>query len=247
MGGVKSTVQTVESFTALAASIGLDARYPFSLERIALQTPPGSSGQADVFVSTPAGSATSSKSFQFLQSIQSHAKSGLFKFLLYDQKRQRIYLTNIDHVDVFDFQQNTFLAPLPPPGGPAPAAGLRGLALTPDGSQLIVADFGAQNVYLLDPVAGTCTIVHVGGVPGFTNSGAARVAATSAQTVFVGLIGVCGSSGACSACLAQMNLAVSPPSIQPAPQPEVTSLTGAPLVQGTAAADLVLAAFGAAP
>src|SRR6266478_9752578 len=116
-----------------------------------LRTPPGSSGKADVFVSTPSGSTMSSRSFQFLQSVQSYAKPGFFKFLLYDQNRQRIYLTNIDHIDVFDLQQNTFLAPLQPPGGPPPNTGLRGLALTPDGSQLIVADFGAQNVYLLGP------------------------------------------------------------------------------------------------
>ncbi len=210
-------------------------------------SPPGSSGKADVFVSTPAGSTTSAKSFQYLQSVQSHAKPGFFKFLLYDQKRQRLYLTNNEHVDIFDFQQNTFLAPLQPPGGPPPNAGLRGLALTPDSSQLIVADFGAQNVYLLGPVKGTGTSVSVGGVPGFTNSGPARVAATSTQTVVVALSGEGGSSGSCSTCLAQMDLTVSPPTIQPAPQPQVTSLTGAPLVQGTAAGDRVFVAFGAAP
>jgi DNA-binding beta-propeller fold protein YncE len=126
--------------------------------------------------------------------------------VLYDQGRQRIYLTNIDHLDVFDLQQNAFLAPIQPPGGPAPNVGLRGLALSPDNSQLIVADFGAQKVYHLDPVAGTGTTVAVGGVPGFTNSGPARVAATSTQMVFVGLSGEGGSTGVCSSCLAQMNL-----------------------------------------
>src|SRR5467141_120961 len=192
--------------TSIASSLGLDAGYPFSLERITLQTPPGTSGKADVFVSAPAGSATSPKSFQYLQSVQSYAKPGFFKFLLYDQKRQRLYLTNNDHVDIFDFQQNIFLAPLQPNAGPTPNAGLHGLARTPEGSQLIVADFGAQNVYLLDPVKGTGTTVPVGGVSGFTNSGPARLAATSMQTVFVGLSGEGGSSGACSTCLAQMNL-----------------------------------------
>jgi IPT/TIG domain len=44
-----------------------------------------------------------------------------------------------------------------------------------------------------------------------------------------------------------MNLTASPPTIQPAPQPEVTSITGAPLVQGTAAGNQVFVAFGAAP
>jgi hypothetical protein len=246
IGGANAVVQKVESVTTIVSSLSLDSSYPFSLERITLQTPAGSSGEVDLVVSSPAGSTTSAKSFQYLQSAQSYSKPSFFKFLLYDQNRQRIYLTNIDHVDVFDLQQNTFLAALQPPGGPPPNAGLRGLALTPDGSQLIVADFGAQKVYLLDPVKGTGTTVPVGGVPGFTNSGPARVAATSAQTVFVGLSGEGGSSGVCSSCLAQMNLTVSPPTIQPAPQPQVTTLTGAPLVQGAAAGDQVFVAFGAA-
>lgn len=150
-------------------------------------------------------------------------------------------------MDVFDLQQNLFISTIQPPGGPPPNAGLLGLALTPDGSQLVVADFGAQNVYLLDPVKGTGSTVFVGGVSGFTNSGPARVAATSVQTVFVSLSGEGGTSGACSTCLAQMNLSASPPTIQPAPQPEVTSLTGAPLLQSNAAGDQVFLAFASAP
>lgn len=247
IGGSSATIQNVANVASITSSLGLDTTYPFSIERITLQTPPGTSGTVDVSVSAPAGSITSPKSFQYLQSVQSYSKPGLYKFLLYDQTRQRIYLTNIDHVDLFDLQQKLFLAPIQPPGGPPPNAGLRGLAMTPDASQLIVADFGAQNVYLLDPILGTGTKVPVGGVRGFTNSGPARVAATSAQTVFVGLSGEGGSSGACSACLAQMNLTASPPTIQPAPQPEVTSLTGAPLMQSSATGGQVFLAFGSAP
>ena len=247
IGGAAAAVQKVENVTAIAPSLGLASSYPFPLERITLQTPPGTPGKADLLINVPSGSATAAKSFQYLQSIHSYSKPGLYKFLIYDQPRQRIDLTNIDHVDVFDLQQNLFLNPIEPPGGPPPAAALRGLALTPDGSQLVVADFGAQNVYLLDPVVGTGTTISVGGVPGFTNSGPARVAATSAQTVFVGLSGEGGGSGACSTCLAQMNLTASPPTIQPAPQPEVTSLTGAPLIQSDAAGDQVFLAFASAP
>jgi hypothetical protein len=247
IGAAITTVQSVASVSSITSSLGLDASYPFSVERITLQTPPGTSGTVDVSISAPAGSITSPKSFQYLQSVKAYSKPGLYKFLLYDQTRQLIYLTNIDHLDLFDLQQQIFLAPIEPPGGPPPDAGLRGLAMTPDASQLIVADFGAQSVYLLDPVLGTGTKVAVGGVPGFTNSGPARVAATSTQTVFVGLSGEDGSSGACSTCLAQMNLNASPPTIQPAPQPEVTSLTGAPLIQSSAAGDQVFLAFGSAP
>ncbi len=234
IGAANATVTKIESVTDIAPSLGLDVSYPFPLERFTIQSSAGSPGKADVVVTSPAGSTTSAKSFQYLQSVQSYSKPGFFRFVLYDQKRQRIYLTNIDHVDAFDLQSNSFALQFAPPGGPPPDAGLRGLALTPDGSQLIVADFGAQSVYLIDPVNGTGTTVPVGGVPGFTNSGPARVAATSAQTVFVGLSGEGGSGGTCSTCSAQLNLAVSPPTIQPAPQPEVTSLTGAPLVRSDA-------------
>ena len=247
IGGATAIVQRVESVSNIASSLGLDASYPFSVERITLQTPAGTPGNADVAVTSPAGSASAAKSFQFLQSVQSFSKAGLYKFLLYDQKRQHIYLSASDHVDVFALQQSNFIAPLQPPGGPTIHTGLRGLAMTPDSLQLIVADFGAQNVYLLDPVSGSGTAVAVGGVAGFTNSGPARVAATSTQAVFVGLSGEGGSSGACSGCLDQMDLTATPPTIQPAPQPEVTALTGSPLVQSSAAGDRVFVAFGATP
>ena len=247
IGGATATIQKVENVTTIAHSLGLDSSYPFPLERITLQTPPGASGKADLLLSAPSGSASSPKSFQYLQSAQSYAKPGPSKLLIYDQPRQRIDLANTDHVDIFDLRQNKFLAPIQPPGGSSLFSALRGLVLTPDGSQLIVADFGTQNIYIFDPVNGTGTTVSAGGVPGFTNSGPSRVAATSSQIVFVGLSGQGGSSGACSTCLAQVNLTASPPTIQPAPQPEVTSLTGAPLLQSTPDGGQVFLAFASAP
>lgn len=246
IAGTNATVQSVQNVTAISPVLALDATYPFSLECITLQTPAGAPGKADLAVSAPSGATTAAKAFQFLQSVQFFAKPGLYKFIAYDQTRQRLYLSNIDHVDVFDLAGQQYLAPLEPPGGPPPDAGLRGLSLSPDGSQLVVADFGAQSVYLLKPDDGTGTTVPVGGVPGYLNSGPARVAATSAQTVFVGLTGE-GAQGACSSCLGQLDLSVSPPVLQPATQPEVTSITGAPLLQANASGDQVFVAFGASP
>jgi IPT/TIG domain len=242
-----AAIQKIENVTGIAPSLGLDASYPFSIERITVTTPPGTSGKSDISISAPSGPATAPKSFQYLQSAVSYSKPGFYRFIVYDQSRQHLYLTNIDHVDVFDLSSNTFLTALEPPGGPPPNAGLRGLSLTPDASQLVIADFGAQSIYLLNPDTATGVTVPVGGVPGFLNSGPARVAATSTQTVFVSLSGEGGSGGACSSCLAQMNLSATPPTIQPAPQPEVTSLTGSPLVQANAAGDRVFLSFSSAP
>jgi hypothetical protein len=128
---------------------------------------------------------------------------------LYDQLRQRLYLSGTAQVDLFDLSSLSFSAPITFfPGGPPPNAGLRGLMLTPDNSQLIVADFGGQSIYLADPnqPATPGTKVAVGGLAGFSSSGPARVTATNASTVFVGLSGEGGSSGVCSGCLGQLNM-----------------------------------------
>lgn len=249
IGGTNALVQKAEEVSALTAAGALGANFPFPLGRLTVQTPAGTPGKADLAVSAPAGSATASKAFHYLQSVQVHARAGLYKFLLYDQKRQRIYLSNTDHVDVFDLQLGQFQAGgLPPPGGPPSIAALRGMALTPDGAALVVADFGAQNVYLLNPdAAGSGITVFVGGVAGFTNSGPARVAPTNQHSVFVGLSGEGGSSGACTACLKQINLAASPPAVQAGPQPATPAPTGAPMVHSSSAGDRVVAAYGAIP
>jgi hypothetical protein len=248
IGGVVATVQQTENITTIAPSLGLDSTYPFSLECITLQTPAGTAGKADVVITSPAGSTTISKSFQYLQSENFYAKPAFDKFIIYDQPRQWLYLSNIDHVDVFDLAAAAFHGSgLEPPGGPPPTAELRGLALTPDGTQLVVADFAAQNIYLLDPDNDAGTSVAIGGVAGFANSGPARVAATSTQNIFVGLSAESVSSGSCTSCLGQLNLSASPPTIQPAAQPEITSLTGAPLVQSNGNGDQVFVAFANAP
>jgi hypothetical protein len=244
VGGGAALVQAVDNISAVAPALGLDTTYPFPLQRITLQAPPGTPGWSDVSVKVPSGFTTAARSFQYLAGAQSYSKPGFFRFLAYDQMRQRVYLTNIDHVEVFDLQLGAFIAPLEPPGGPPPNAGLRGLSLTPDGSQLLVADFGAQSVYVLNPDTGSGLTTAVGGIPGFTSSGPSRVAATSAQTAFVGLSAEGGSGTGCATCLSQMDLSVSPPIVQTAPQPEVSSLVGAPLLHGNSAGDHVVLAFG---
>jgi len=248
IGGAAASVESVENVASIAPSLGFDATYPFSLQCVTLSTPPGMPGKANVTISSAAGTATAPSSFQYLESVQVVAKAALYKFLLYDQNRQWLYLSATDHVDVFDLAAAQFHStPLTPPGGPPPNAALRGLSLTPDGAQLVVADFGAQSLYLIDPDSAAASKVDVGGVAGFLNSGPARVAATNTQTVFVGMSGEGGAGGSCASCLSQLDLSASPPIIQAAPQPQVASLTGAPLVQSNAAGDRVFLAYNALP
>ena len=255
VGGAAASVQKVENVTSVGPSLGVDGTYPFSLERITLRTPPGNPGKADIVVTSPSGTTTASNLFQYLQSMQVYANAGLYKFLLYDHTRQLIYLSTTDHVDVFDLQKQMFrflpngltlYCPSRASPGPCPDAELRGMTLTSDGSRLIVADFGSQNVYLLDPdKPGVVDTVFVGGATGSLNSGPARVAATSTQMVLVGLSDESESAVVCNSCLSQFSLATNKPVVEELIQPDVTSVTGAPLLQGNSAGDHVVLAFAA--
>ena len=197
IGGAAATIQKVENIAAIEPTLGLDSTYPFALECITLQTPPGTPGKAGIVVTTSNGTATASAGFQYLQSVQVNAHPGLYKFLLYDQPRQLIYLSYDAGIDVFDLQAGSFKAgglPVycPEPqymeSGPCPDADIRGMALTPDGTQLVVADWGSNFILLLNPDVPSSTTPppYVAlNVPGF---GPARVAATNAQTAFVSLV-----------------------------------------------------------
>lgn len=247
IGGSTATVQKIDPVSTLLPSLGLDATYPFPLQRITLTTPAGSPGSADIVLNSPSGSTTLARGFSFLQNEQVDKLTGLYKFVLYDRKRNRLYLSNIDHVDVFDLGLNAFVGTIQPPGGPPPNSGLRGLALTPDSSQLAIADFGAQSVYLMNPDAATGSASFVGGIPGYANSGPSLVAATSANTIFVGMSAEGGTQSGCSACIAQMDVSTFPPTVAPATQPEISFLTGSPLLQADVAGDQVFFSFSTAP
>jgi uncharacterized protein (TIGR03437 family) len=70
-----------------------------------------------------------------------------FPDIVYDQARQRLYIANLglNRVEVFDTQQQAFLAPIKV--GQMPIA----LALTPDGNTLYVANSGSENISIIDP------------------------------------------------------------------------------------------------
>jgi hypothetical protein len=247
MGGAIATIQKIESVGAIEPSLGLGASYPFALQRITLQTPPAATGKADIVVKSASGTATVTDAFQFLQSVQVNSNPHFYKFLLYDKLRQLVYVSYDAGIDVFPLPGGSptngslqMYCPSKMEPGPCPDADVRGLALTPNGSQVIAADFGSQNIFLFNPdILGDVSWVPANS-PGY---GPARVAATSDQTVFVSLQSIANASGPCSACLSQLNL--SSATIETASQSEVGSMTATPLIQSDAAGDRVVLAFSA--
>jgi hypothetical protein len=115
IAGATAAVQQVQNLAAIGPSLGLDSTYPFPLECITLQTPTGASGKADIAITSPAGSVTALKAFQYLQGENFYVKPSFDKFVIYDQPRQWLYLSDIDHIDVFNLAGAFFGNIIEPP------------------------------------------------------------------------------------------------------------------------------------
>ena len=81
IGAANATVTKVESVTGIAPSLGLDASYPFPLDRITIQSPPGAPGKADVVIGSPAGSATSTNICRVFNPIRYRHSSDFFSMI----------------------------------------------------------------------------------------------------------------------------------------------------------------------
>lgn len=166
---------------------------PFSLEPIPSTTlaytfPPGAPGWADIQITTPIGTGTLPKSVFYAKSVTDYSSTDTFAAVLVDEKRNQVYLSAGDHVDVFSTSSNQFVAPLYP-AAKGSQKQFAGLALTPDGSQLLVTDLldGSLAVISPDSPSNTYAIPIVPAAPDMNNCevGPLYVAGASSNLAFV--------------------------------------------------------------
>jgi DNA-binding beta-propeller fold protein YncE len=126
---------------------------PFPLQSVAYTIPPGTSGSAvNVTVSTSAGSATASSALSYLLATQQFPLNGsALAQGIYDSYTDLYYFTDATQIQVFSRTQGKWLAPIPITPPPGTTERLWGIALSPDGSMMAVADAGAGAIYLLNP------------------------------------------------------------------------------------------------
>src|SRR5262249_37434842 len=110
-------------------------------------TPPGRPGPADITVRTPDGVEVLPGAFEYFESSKFVPLSGSFFRILYDRRREHLYLSHTPHdrVLVYDLSSDSWLNPIPTGKSPV------GISLSPGGSRLLVANSGDKTVSILDP------------------------------------------------------------------------------------------------
>jgi len=136
IGGVPATVTL-----AGPASISSPPAYPFPVSKVSFTTPPGSGGAADVVLTTSNGSTTLKDGFHYATSAQDFAApvSGTtYRALLYNSKRNELYLSGGDHVDIFSTSSSAFVHSITSSALTGKLLG--GMAVSPDGNTLYITD-----------------------------------------------------------------------------------------------------------
>jgi len=188
IGGQPAKVTTASKYSTSNLS------YPFQdIDEVMVTVPPGSPGLADVIITSEAGTAALPKAFNYL-SVSDYSSTDTLDYVVYDPQRHWVYLNAVDHIDVFSVDAEQFLAPIVPPTVFGKKQ-LQGLALTPDHSKLLAANWSDLSLAIINPdnpSASTAVQVVAAGLP--NNPGPYAVAATSAGKVFVTTFG-CDADG----------------------------------------------------
>lgn len=160
--------------------------YPSALQHIRTVVPSGAAGPVDITIASAAGKATFLNGLHYLQDVRDYPSSDVFQFVLYDSKRQQVYLSAGTHIDVFSISGRAFVSPITPPSLSGNTQ-ILGLALTPDNSKLLAANQADNSLSVIDPdnpsSAQVVQILAPSSAP--STVGPTEVVATSTNQAFV--------------------------------------------------------------
>lgn len=132
-----------------ATPVAGEIPYPLSMSHIQFQPPPTSSGVYDIKVSSAVGSATLPGRYHSL-AMATYPLDAQPYSIVYDSHRNQVYISTSDHVDVFSLTSATYLASISIPTINN-IFQLDGMALSPDGSTLLVTNWADGSVAVVNP------------------------------------------------------------------------------------------------
>ena len=129
---------------------------PFPLESLTYTIPAGTAGStASVTVSSSSGSVTIPKGITYLPATEQYPlRNSALVQGIYDPHRDVYYFTDAANIQVFSRSSGAWMNPINLPTADAPQR-LWGIALSPDGSKLAVADAMGSAIYVLNPSSPT--------------------------------------------------------------------------------------------
>ena len=202
IGGKAAAVIQASKYVDFVDS-GYNMTYPFpAMDEVLVTVPPGT-GIADITVASTAGTATLPRGFHYVPVSDWTVSGDTFTYVLYDPQRHWVYLSAGDHIDVFAADTGHFLSPIVPPSISGVRL-IRGLALTPDNSKLLAANFGDISVAIIDPDHPSSSRAVQIPVTVTNSPGVANVVATSTGKVFVDAVS--GTFGGCGGQIYELDL-----------------------------------------
>lgn len=147
---VGATPATITGFNGQAYN---NIAPPFLLQAISYTIPAGLSGtSADAVVTSSSGSTFVPSALSYLPATRQYPLVGSqLAQGIYDPLRDVYYFTDTNRIQVFSLNQSQWLAPINIPAPAGTTQRLWGIALSPDGSKLAVADVSANVIYLVNP------------------------------------------------------------------------------------------------
>ena len=183
-GGVPATISSAYSDPPETPPT---ATYPFPLWDVTVTVPAVKAGAGDIVATTASGASTLHSAYHALNT-QSYAMDGTPNSMIYDPTRQQLYIAVTDHVDVFSLASKSFSSAIQVPTLNG-IKQLAGMALTPDGKDLIVSNWGDASVAVINPDSPSgATAVAIGAASApSSGQGPNHLAATNTDLVFVGV------------------------------------------------------------
>jgi hypothetical protein len=145
-GPTAPPVVTIGGQTIPNVAVNLEANY--ILQELFLQVPNGSPGPADITVTGINGSATLKAAVTYIPSATIIPASNLIQ-LVYDAHRSLLYALQSNEIQVLNPTTLQWQTPLKPGG--SGGFGYVSMAITPDGTRILVLDSIAKNVTVFDP------------------------------------------------------------------------------------------------
>ncbi len=144
VGGSPAAITSVIGQYPAFTGAGLPSTY------LKFTLPPGTPGYADIAVQTPSGAGTLPKAVFYAKSVNSYAVNGTARAVLYDKVRKQAYVATSTGLMVFSTTSGQWIPPLQVPTLNG-TMDLRDLALSVDGTHLVVTNASDGSVAVLDP------------------------------------------------------------------------------------------------